>query len=562
MLNRRRFLQRVGAAAPVSMVSATGSLSAGRLADGPAPEEPRVFLREDFHHMSGIAPPLTKADVTKTVDLVAGTSVNTLIFQLAPRGGMCIYETRVGQMHGSNVRKWNHAVNYRDGLHVRQLVREGWDRPQLFCDRCHEKGMLFFASAHLNLGAGAAEQARGTGRLSDFVLDSDHLRVGVDEDPRARHISPVRLNFIHPEVREERLRIFEELLSRYTTDGVEVHSEVLPICRFDQVGRCAPLLTRWLRDLKAIAGKAEREQGRRKRVYMRIPANPRAWQAAGLEVPEWISEGLVDGLICASTDPEVFDQDIDISKVVSLTRGTSCRILVECGTTLKKRRDDKPTARLLWAAAANAYHQGAAGFGINDMVRSQQLAFLKHMEDALRPLGSPELLETADKIYHVRDQPGNPANFGSGLPGFDPVLPKPLEVGQPQEVPLRVADDLRRWHALDRLRSARLRVRINNLEPSLNRLRIELNGKPLPDSMLEITDLNYRFIKEGVAYQGSQIYEYRLSPEYYPAPGENVVKVTLLEKDPDVDLLFEIRDVDCSIEYRLHRHFEPRPIEY
>ena len=191
MLNRRRFLQRVGVAAPVSMVSVAGTLSAGRQADDPAPDEPRVFLREDFHHMSGIAPPLTKADVTKTVDLVAGTSVNTLIFQLAPRGGMCIYDTKVGQMHGSNVGKWNHAVNYRDGLHVRQLVREGWDRPQLFCDRCHEKGMLFFASAHLNIGAGASEQARGTGRLSDFVLDSDHLRVGKDEDPRASYVSPI-----------------------------------------------------------------------------------------------------------------------------------------------------------------------------------------------------------------------------------------------------------------------------------------------------------------------------------------------------------------------------------
>ena len=530
MLNRRRFLQRVGAAAPVSMVSVAGSLSAGRQADDPAPDEPRVFLREDFHHMSGIAPPLTKSDVTKTVDLVAGTSVNTLIFQLAPRGGMCIYDTKVGQMHGSNVGKWNHAVNYRDGLHVRQLVREGWDRPQLFCDRCHEKGMLFFASAHLNIGAGASEQARGTGRLSDFVLDSDHLRVGKDEDPRASYVSPIRLNFIHPEVREERLRIFEEFLSRYSTDGVEVHSEVLPICRYSQVSQCAPLLTQWLRDLKAIAGKAEREQGRRKRVYMRIPANPRAWQAVGLEVSDWIAEGVVDGLICASSDPEVFDQDIEISKVVSLARGTSCRILVECGTTLGKRRDDKPTARLLWGAAANAYHQGAAGFGINDMVRSQRLAFLEPMVEALRPLGSPELLDTADKIYHVRDQPRSPRNFGSGT--------------------------------LDRLRSARLRVRINNLEPSLNRLRIELNGKPLPESMLQITDLNYRFVKEGVAYQGSQIYEYRLVPEYYPKPGENVVKVTLLEKDPDIDMPFEIQDVDCSIEYRLHRHFEPRPIEY
>ena len=544
------------------MVSTAGSLSVGRPVDDLLPDEPRVFLREDFHHMSGIAPPLTKADVTKTVDLIAGTSVNTLIFQLAPRGGMCIYDTKVGQMHGSNVRKWNHAVNYRDGLHVSQLVREGWDRPQLFCDRCHEKGMFFFASAHLNIGAGATEQAKGTGRLSDFVLDSDHLRVGKDEDPRAEHVSPIRLNFIHPEVREERLRIFEEFLSRYTTDGVEVHSEVLPICRYSQVNQCAPLLTQWLRDLKAIAEKAEREQGRRKRVYMRIPANPQAWKAVGLEVAEWISEELVDGLICTSTDPESFDQDIEISKVVSLARETSCRILVECGTTLAKRRDAKPTARLLWAAAANAYHQGATGFGINDMVRSQQLAFLEHMVDALRPLGSPELLATTDKIYHVRSLPRNPKNFGSGVPGFDSLLPKPLEVGKSQEVPLRVADDFRRWHSLDRVRSVRLRVRINNLEPSLNRLRIELNGKSLPDSILEIHDFNYRFVKEGVAYQGSQIYEYRLPLDYYPKPGKNVVKVTLLEKDPDVDLLFAIQDVDCSVEYRLHRHFEPRPIEY
>ncbi len=562
MLNRRRFLQTVGAAAPVSMVSTSGSLSAEHHAADSTPDEPRVFVREDFHHMSGIAPPLTRADVTKTVDLIAGTAVNTLIFQLAPRGGMCLYETRVGQMHGTNVRKWTHAVNYRDGRHVRQLVKEGWDLPRLFCDRCHEKGILFFASAHLNLGAGASEQARGTGRVSDFVLDSDHLRVGRDSDPRAEYVSPVRLNFIYPEVREERLRIFEELLSRYETDGVEVHSEVLPICQYSQVSHCAPLLTQWLRELKALAERAERQQGRRKRVYVRIPANPQAWQAVGFEVADWISEGLVDGLIGASSDPEVFDQDLELSKVVALAQGTSCRILAECGTTLGKRRDDKPTARLLWGAAANAYHQGAVGFGINDMVRSQELAFLKNMVDALRPLGSPELLATVDKIYHVRDQPRNSRNFGSGLPGFNPVLPKPLEPGQAQEVPLRVADDLHHWRSLGRVKAARLRVRINNLEPSLNQLKIELNGKSLPDSMLQIIDLNYRFVKEGVAYQGSQIYEYRLTPKYYPRPGENGVTVTLLRKDPDVDMPFEIQDVDCSIEYRLHRHFERRPIEY
>jgi hypothetical protein len=48
----------------------------------------------------------------------------------------------------------------------------------------------------------------------------------------------------------------------------------------------------------------------------------------------------------------------------------------------------------------------------------------------------------------------------------------------------------------------------------------------------------------------------------YPIRGINTVSVTLLQRDPSVDLEFQVRDVDCSIEYRHHRHFEPRPIDY
>ena len=70
MVNRRKFLQTIGSAAPVSLVSASSELTAKSIYDEQA-DEPRVFVREDFHHMSGIAPPLTRADVTKTVDLLS-----------------------------------------------------------------------------------------------------------------------------------------------------------------------------------------------------------------------------------------------------------------------------------------------------------------------------------------------------------------------------------------------------------------------------------------------------------------------------------------------------------
>jgi hypothetical protein len=40
------------------------------------------------------------------------------------------------------------------------------------------------------------------------------------------------------------------------------------------------------------------------------------------------------------------------------------------------------------------------------------------------------------------------------------------------------------------------------------------------------------------------------------------VRVTLLQQDSKLDLPREIYDVDCSIQYRLHRNFEPVPLDY
>ena len=561
-MKRRTFVQLMSAATPTSLISSRVALGTDRKRAAVDTADPTVFVREDFHYLSGIAPPLVREDLTKTIDLLVGTAVDTLIFQLAPRGGMCLFDTRVGQRHGTNVKKWTHPVNYRDGRHVRQMIAEGWDLPQIFCDRCHEEGMFFIASAHLNIGSGTTESSRGIGRTSDFVLSNSRFRVGDDPDPRAKNLSPVRLNFMYSQVREERLRVLEELLSRYETDGVEVLTEVLPLCRYNQVNECAVLLTQWLRDLKKIALKAEEDQNRRKRIFFRVPSNPATWKAVGFDVATWISEGLVDVLICTSNDPEALDQDLSLSMAVSLARGTPCRVLATTGSTLGRKLNSKPNEKMIWAAAANAYQQGADGFGLNEFPRTQEMAFLGDMYEALRPLASPNLLATADKIYHVRNQPTSEPSFGSGLPGVEPLVPKILEEGQPQEMPLRVADDLHHWHRLDRLKSVKLRLRLGNLEPSLNDVRIELNGQPLPESILEITDLNYRFLREGVAYQGSQIYQFLLPPEHYPRRGVNVVTVTLLRKDPEVDMAFTLADVDCSIQYRLHRHFDDHPIEY
>ena len=116
--------------------------------------------------------------------------------------------------------------------------------------------------------------------------------------------------------------------------------------------------------------------------------------------------------------------------------------------------------------------------------------------------------------------------------------------------------------ALGRIAAVKLRVRLSNFEPDLNEVRIELNGRPLPESQLRKIDLHFRVLRSGLAGPYGYHYEFTLTPEYYPVRGDNRVKVTLVARDPKQKLPFEVYDVDCAVAYRLHRHFELEPIDY
>jgi hypothetical protein len=76
------------------------------------------------------------------------------------------------------------------------------------------------------------------------------FRSGKIRIPGRKICRPTRFSFLHPEVRQERFRVFEELFSRYETDGVELNlaedDSAFPYCRFDQVDRLAPLMTQWI----------------------------------------------------------------------------------------------------------------------------------------------------------------------------------------------------------------------------------------------------------------------------------------------------------------------------
>ena len=228
---------------------------------------------------------------------------------------------------------------------------------------------------------------------------------------------------------------------------------------------------------------------------------------------------------------------------------------------------------MVWAAAANAYAQGADGFGLYEGGWRQD-GWPWHADEyrTLRPLAHSDLLETTDKLYRAVSTPEPPSAGGltrypsegteSWTPSVTPALPRNLLESRPVEIRLRISDYLQRWHSEGRVEAVWLRVRISHLEAELNDVRIELNGRELPDSLLHLKDLTYRQYRERVVIPYGYTYVYHLTPEYFPTPGHNLVTVTLVRRDPNIEPPFQVYDVDCAITYRSHRHFEQGPIDY
>ena len=385
------------------------------------PHEPRVFMFDDGRHAASLyqmEPPLKPEDLTFNVDQLVESGADTLVYFAGLEGGVVMYDSHVAPQWGDNVVKWTHSVWYRASRNIKQLIADGHDPLKLICDRSHEKGVWIIAANWAGFEGGDRETSGGLGRKSDFVYEHPQFQVGEEDDPRAQYVAPFRFSFLHPEVREQRFLVFQEMLSRYETDGIELDlANFVPLCRFDEADQLAPVMTRWLRDLREVASEAQQAQGRHKRIYVRIPSHPDAWRMLGYDVPTWVSEKLVDGLIClAGLAQGPMDQDVDLSDAVELTRGTQCRVLVAFRTSLGRQLHQWATPTMIWAAAANAYAQGAHGFGLGDACWTPNgWPWTSEEYQTLRLLGNPDMLATADKLYRTRSQAE--ADGGISTPG-------------------------------------------------------------------------------------------------------------------------------------------------
>ena len=366
-MKRRDFVRTALAAglAP-GLLTPPADAEPNRPRSGAAGKKPRIMFYHDSRHplMYMYEPPIRKQEVEAAVDELVETSVEVLNFCLAD-GRTFFHDTRVGEVFGHHVRKWPHVVFQRAQQNASSLLAAGLDQLQVLCERAHEKGMLLYPALLVNQGRRGSRQEDV--RSSLFRLDNQHLEIGARGDLDPEFPGLTSLDFKHPEVREERFALIEEVLRNYPVDGFELTlAYQSPSPHFFHPGEVEagrPLMTAWIERIHRTL----KETGQDRELAIRVPGDLDTCLGLGLDVGEWMRQGIVDVII-----GETFgvywgrvDHAADYRPLLEAARGTSTRIFAVLNSMVDSDRLSNGSIEVIRAAACNYWDQGVDGIYLN-----------------------------------------------------------------------------------------------------------------------------------------------------------------------------------------------------
>jgi hypothetical protein len=540
-MKRRRFFQTataaglaggLGAPSPRARQAQPSPSAAGRGA-----RKPRIMFYHDGRHplIYMYEPPMQKEEYDSAVDELLGTPVEALMFTMGD-GRTVLHDTRVGELWGHHVSKWPHLIFRRAHQNAKGLIQAGQDPLRIVCDRARGRGMLVYPVLLVQQGTG--KRGEDT-RASEFRFKHRHLEIGagVGVDPAFPGFHG--LDFKHEAVRRERFALIEETLERYPVDGFELQLNYMPYYfRPDEVEPGRRIMTEWIRRVF----QAVKRSGEGRELVLRVPASLERCESVGLDIREWLRQGMVDVLI--PQGPGHFDQMLDLGPMVSAARGSGCRIHGYLPSTVDSDRLMESTLPVTRAAASNLWDQGVDGLYVAQWFNNWP--YRSSFYERLRELPHPEVMAPRDKVYFLQTTTGRYPNRAGRQ------LPADLEVNRPVSLEFKISDDLPRWAKTGRVHQVLLRVRLSNTT-ELDRIAFRLNGKPLPDSRLRKINEMFK-LKVPRHFQFGYWFVYKLDPGHWPDRGLNRLEVELKQRDPEVTPQIAVSNLELEIKYLLGKH--------
>ena len=542
-MKRRDFVKTVTASlATGASAAAAGSTSAATPESTATNRKPRIMFFHDSRHPAiyMYEPPMEKEEFESAVDELAGTSVEVLNFGLGD-GRTFFHDTKVSEVWGDPVDRWNHTVFRRAGQNIRMMLDSGRDPLRIIAERAREKGILFYPALLVNQER-RAEKREDDVRSSAYRWDNIHLEIGAKGNLPPDFEGASNQDFMHQEVRDERFAVVNEVLQNYPVDGFELHLNYRSnhVAHFhpNDIDAGRPVMTAWIKRVYD----AVKASGADRELVVRVPADLEYANSLGMDIREWIRQGIVD-VVVGETYQYHMDQLANFRPLVEAAKGTNCRVLPALQTLLHSDRLANGTIEHMRAVACNYWAQGVDGLYLSQWFTVWP--YDANFYEQLREVGHPDVMGYKDKIYvvptKVRDRQKN-------MP-----LPQELTVNKPVTVEMPIEDDLPHWDRIGRVHEVMLRIRLHGATES-DKVEFRLNDKLLPDSQLRKISRVYRMRAPRYRVFGYW-FIFRLEREFWPVRGKNAIEVVLRHRDADIIPKLNLRDVEFDLKYLGGKNF-------
>lgn len=474
-------------------------------------------------------------DVTEMIDQLAGTGVDVLTVlvgindDLSWRGSP--HGELWGECWGADIREVLPAGD--DGrpvpgvmpsgdeirpsdllqMNLQAMVDDGHDVFGLYLERARAAGMGVYAAFRMNDAHSNMEHRMADGRRSALKIRRPDLLIGSPPpstpvyDYSEQFSFTWQWDYAQEEVRARFLGLFDEVLTRYGVDGLELDfCRAAPFFKPHQGHRQIETMTGFMRRTRELADEHAGRLGQTVKVACRVPSSFDAVLGQGLDVERWIDEGLVDIATISSTGG--WRSQNDVPRAVAAAGASGTLIYVGSGGTyraspLNGYEVGQPAVRR--AIAHNAYAAGAAGVHLfnHDYANHRAMPVAVGDESAMpardyppvyqgrmgpfatdrftrgdlqviRQLADGQALRSLDRCYQVSPR--------GAIGDYEPQLPRKLSLtgrgaGDGHLLHLTIEDDIEAGIADGRICKTELRLRLTEYESNLPRIRCEVNDQ-------------------------------------------------------------------------------------
>ena len=387
------------------------------------------------------------------------------------------------------------------------LLDQGINPIEIICNRAHERGMKFIAGARFGDDHGAPTQG------AQWMFD--HPEFILKDVPPGPLANPGNaMDFSFKEVRDFHFGAVEEIARRFDVDGIEItfrSDNHFPYPRSISRER-QHLMTELFQRIRDMLDDEGRKKGKKLLLGVRVPETIEECHDCGLDIPTWITTGILDYVSPANT--MYANHNAQWEEFSSLTKETSCLLLPgvmpfcsasdarsdtvpwalqpntgESGTTdhmaFQSRVYLRPMAANNYRALANNMY-GAGADGVSSFNYQEQYTgnLMGEFPGSLALLGElkdPDVIRASHRTYLFRsmmggtDYHGGPGMASTGAIKDDKIVLNRETPGVRQEYRLRLCEQ---W---DEIAYAYAAIRAQNLRPG-DEVALDLNGVAVPDA--------------------------------------------------------------------------------